>query len=471
MSKQIKADHTQIFLLPPALEDWVPSDHPSRFIHEFVKGLDLNDLGFSQDYTSGPGRSGYSSELMLCIWLYGCYQRIYSSRKLEFACKNEMAMIWLTGMNYPDHNSIWRFWKNHRLAIKKIFKQTVLVADRLGMVGMVLNAVDGTKIMTVSSRRSLWNKSSLEKKSALLDERILALEKEIDSQEGEQDNKMELPQKLQNAKILKESIEAAKSFLESKQLQNYHPLEEDARVMKNQRVYEPCYNGQAVVDSKNQIITAEALVNEENDRHQLIPMLDLLNENLGKVAEENLADSGYQMEKSIQEAADRGYEILINDQNQKAILNNPFHSTHFYFDESKGSVVCPKGTELKFESSKKGKPNQGNIKVFRCKNKECPFRDQCSKETKGKSIEVTAYRTAVQDQNQKRNTTEGKMIMKSRMVIIEPVFAAIKSIRSFNRFTYRTLKKAGVQWSFMCAIHNLKKIFNLRTKGGLLPES
>ena len=169
MSKNIKADHTQIFLLPPAIEDWVPVDHPARFIREFVKSLDLKELGFLEINSSEVGRSGYSSELLLCVWLYGCYHRIYSTRKLEFACKNEMAMIWLTGMNYPDHNSIWRFWNIHRPTIKKIFKETVLVADRLGMIGMVLNAIDGTKIMTVSSRRSLWNKTSLEKKSKLLD--------------------------------------------------------------------------------------------------------------------------------------------------------------------------------------------------------------------------------------------------------------------------------------------------------------
>ena len=32
------------FLLPPSLEDWLSEDHPSRYIREFVEGLNLKEL-------------------------------------------------------------------------------------------------------------------------------------------------------------------------------------------------------------------------------------------------------------------------------------------------------------------------------------------------------------------------------------------------------------------------------------------
>jgi transposase len=47
MGKQIRADYSQSFLLPPSVEDWVPLDHPARFIRDFVDSLDLGDLGFA----------------------------------------------------------------------------------------------------------------------------------------------------------------------------------------------------------------------------------------------------------------------------------------------------------------------------------------------------------------------------------------------------------------------------------------
>jgi hypothetical protein len=48
-----------------------------------------------------------------------------------------------------------------------------------------------------------------------------------------------------------------------------------------------------VADEKSGIIVAEQLVNQENDTSMLVPMLDEVKENLGSVAQEDLADGGY----------------------------------------------------------------------------------------------------------------------------------------------------------------------------------
>ncbi len=47
MVKPMSPDYGQQFLFPPALEDWVPADHPARFIREFVEQLELPALGFA----------------------------------------------------------------------------------------------------------------------------------------------------------------------------------------------------------------------------------------------------------------------------------------------------------------------------------------------------------------------------------------------------------------------------------------
>lgn len=42
MGKELRADYTQTYLLPPSLEEWVDRDHPARFIRDFVLSLDLS---------------------------------------------------------------------------------------------------------------------------------------------------------------------------------------------------------------------------------------------------------------------------------------------------------------------------------------------------------------------------------------------------------------------------------------------
>ncbi|MDQ3019624.1 MAG: hypothetical protein M3R36_03500 [Bacteroidota bacterium] len=66
MSKEIKANYSQEFLLPPSLEDWISKDHPSRYIREFVESLDLKELGFKV-MTNEEGRPFYSSDLLLKV--------------------------------------------------------------------------------------------------------------------------------------------------------------------------------------------------------------------------------------------------------------------------------------------------------------------------------------------------------------------------------------------------------------------
>ena len=59
MSHEIKADYEQQFLLPPSLEDWVPADHPARFVRDLIDTLDFSELGFRES-KSIDGRPHYS---------------------------------------------------------------------------------------------------------------------------------------------------------------------------------------------------------------------------------------------------------------------------------------------------------------------------------------------------------------------------------------------------------------------------
>ena len=76
------------------------------------------------------------------------------------------------------------------------------------------------------------------------------------------------------------------------------------------------YNAQAVV-TKEQIIIAADITQEENDVHQLHPMLDQAQNELSTIGVEGqidvaLADAGYWSEANIQNAEPEGPELLVN---------------------------------------------------------------------------------------------------------------------------------------------------------------
>src|SRR5208283_6006269 len=150
MLPAIAPDYGQQFLFPPALEDWVPADHPARFLREFVDQLDLAKLGFAMPAAT-EGRPPYAPSLLLKIWLYGYFHRIRATRKLEVACQEHLSLLWLTGLIAPDHNSLWRFWSENQKALRQVFKQTVQLAARTGAAGLALQALDGTKIQAACS--------------------------------------------------------------------------------------------------------------------------------------------------------------------------------------------------------------------------------------------------------------------------------------------------------------------------------
>ena len=54
--------------------------------------------------------------------------------------------LWLTGWQQPDHNTLWRFYKEHRQAMRRLFKRTVRTAVAMQLVDLAVQAVDGTKV-------------------------------------------------------------------------------------------------------------------------------------------------------------------------------------------------------------------------------------------------------------------------------------------------------------------------------------
>ncbi len=469
MTNEIRADYSQSLLFPPSLEDLLPADHPARFIREFVDSLDLAQMGFKVR-EGEEGRPNYAADLLLKVWLYGYLERIRSSRRLERACRQHVALMWLTGMHYPDHNSLWRFWRDNREALKEVFRSTVQIALKADLVDMVLHAVDGTKITARASTHGVWNRERLGKRLKEVDQWLEKAMKEVEKAEQSESGEYRLPEELANKEELRKRIQEKLEEMKREKRKHLHPGEREAQMMKNQEGTRLAYNAQAVVDSKAGIIVTPEVSTDQNDKMLLGTMLEEVKKNLGQVAEETTADSGYCSGEQLAKAEEAGHPVLVNLEGgtEPEQDEGEFHSSKFVYDETNDCCICPRGERLPYQTTVHPRDKRYAHRRYRCQSyKTCPVRWQCSKQKHGRVVKISPYLGAVQRQKAKQRDPAKAELLKKRMGIVEPVFACVKHLLEFRRWTMGGLEKVKAQWFFVCSLVNLSRMYTRWTENTL----
>ena len=458
MAHPIAPDYGQQFLFPPALEDWVPADHPARFLREFVDQLDLPALGFATP-TAVEGRPPYAPSLLLKIWLHGYFHRIRSTRKLETACREHLSLLWLTGLIQPDHNSLWRFWRDHKKTLRAVFKQTVQLAVRTGAVGLALQALDGTKIEAAASGLTGWSQEYMEKLLAQLDTALDQTELTIAQENAGLDTPgYRLPQGLAERQALRDEIKKGLAQLAADGRAHYHPVEPEARRMKiSNGTNRFAYNAQAVVDQKEGVVVACDAGRQETDSGQLVPMIQQARANVGPALTQDtvtLADTGYGTGADLQAAATQGLPVLVPPREGPSTPDQPYATQHFTYDPLAGTVTCPQGRRLDQEghTTKRGL----RVQRHRCHHRDCPVRAACTRDPKGRQIEVWPHTAEAQAMRARLRDPVVAAQWSQRGQIIERPFAQIKQHDGFRRWTVWGLDGVRTQWSLLCATLNLR---------------
>ena len=83
----------QLMAFPPSLEELVPKNHTVRVVNDIINQINLDIL---IDEYETKGRASYHPCMLLKVIVYGYINNIYSSRKLEAACKENVHFMWLS---------------------------------------------------------------------------------------------------------------------------------------------------------------------------------------------------------------------------------------------------------------------------------------------------------------------------------------------------------------------------------------
>src|SRR5881398_905514 len=116
-------DRSQSTLFPERLDDYLSEDNPVRAIDVFVDELDLGKLGFGGVAPEATGRPAYHPATLLKIYVYGYFNRVQSSRRLERECQRNIELVWLTGPDagLQDHSRLPQGqWRGHPPGLPRV---------------------------------------------------------------------------------------------------------------------------------------------------------------------------------------------------------------------------------------------------------------------------------------------------------------------------------------------------------------
>src|SRR3981081_3484259 len=253
MSKTFRPwDVDQVWLLPPSIQDLVPSGHIAHFVRDTVRtGLDLSRI--MDVYDEERGFPPYHPGMMVALLLYAYSQGIYSSRKIARGCAERLDFGAGTGVEAPGFRPLSEFRKRHLAALSGLFRQVLALCREAGLVKLGHVALDGTKIKAnagINKAMSYGRMKAAEPRLAAEVQRWLAqaaqTDKAEDRQLGASKRGDEMPEWMANKEKRAGKIRTAKAALEAEAKAASKPDDEG-----------PCDRGQGRPGRKSKPVTAE----------------------------------------------------------------------------------------------------------------------------------------------------------------------------------------------------------------------
>ena len=474
----------QAYLLPPSPREWLPEGHLAKFVLDLVKELDLSGIEKKVQAKDPRGERPYAPAMMTSLLLYAYATGIFSSRRIERATVEDLAFRFLSGNEHPHFTTINQFRATHRKALAALFEQLLAACMSAGLVKLGHVAIDGTKMKANASKHKAMSYERMVKDDVRIRAEVEALLSEAEAVDAAEDEaegaydpqeeirrreerlaKMEQVREAlrretaakraarleeQASELREKAIDPAtsprdqKGFLtraetSDRRAEALKPKEQDdpdddsnddsdddlprntppstkdgepkpnaqrnftdpqSRIMVRDGAFLQAYNAQIAVDEEHQIIVAAALSNQGPDTEYFEPMLRRVVENCDAVPERATGDAGYFSAANVRAAEAMGCEPFI------AVGG---HRRNGFPDEER---------------------NLPNLRT-----------------------EAHRAMRATLD------TEAGRAAYARRKATVEPVFGQIKSCRGFRQMSFRGLFKSRCEWLFVCATHNLLKLW------------
>jgi transposase len=417
----------QDLLLPPSLRDWLPENHLAHFVSDVVDQLDLSAIESVYEKEE-RGQPPYHPRMMTKILLYGYCVGVFSSRRMQKRLVEDVGFRMLAAGNEPDFRTISDFRKLHLSGLQGLFDQMLQIALQAGTMKLGRVVLDGSKVKANASKHKAMSYGRMQEDEKRLQaevKRLLEQAEKVDVEEdvryGRDQSGDELPAELARRETRLAKIREAKRALEERAREQakskgepeakakpeakmqYNFTDPESRILKGADGFVQAYNAQVAVEPDFQLIVGQLVTQEANDKRQMQPLVEVIQEQSGQKPGEVVSDSGYCSDANL------GYL------EKKKIAGFVAVDRESYRDREK---PCPRGPLPK-----------GATRVDRMRRK--------------------------------LQTKKGAAIYSTRKTVVEPVFGQIKEARGFRRFLLRGLKKVQGEWAIVSLTHNILKLHRL----------
>ena len=421
----------QDLLLPPSLRDWLPEGHLAYYVSDVVDELDLSAIQAVYEKEM-RGQPPYDPRMMTKVLVYGYCVGVFSSRRIQKRLQEDIGFKVLAAGNEPDFRTISDFRKIHLEALQGLFEQVLEMALESGAMKLGRVSLDGTKVKANASKHKAMSYGRMQERQRQLREEVQQLLAQAEAADEEEDRRYgnkrgdELPEELQRRETRLAKIRQAKKVVQQRarekataegksaaEVKTAKPADKDqynftdpeSRIMKGADGFVQGYNAQAAVEPERGLIVGQLVTQAANDKEQLQPMVEAIEQQAGQRPEGILADSGYCSEENLK-------YLESADEPEKKI---------------EGFIAT-------------GKQNHGES------------RQPCQRGPLPKGA------TRVDRMKRKLQTKVGKAVYAARKWVVEPVFGQIKQARGFRQFLLRGIRKVKGEWALVCLTHNLLRL-------------
>ena len=474
----------------------IPENAPVRLLNAQLEELDYGKL--YQAYSPKGRKSAADPRVLFKVLVHGYLCGIYSSRKLEEACRYRIDFRWLLeDRKAPDHSTLARFRTGRcREVVEDLFYQFVRKLEEMGETDHTAVFLDGTKLESCAGRYTFVWRKTVEKHLAQVKEKLktlvglstcAAVRSKLEEEAGEivfvsgkGKRKSQDQRAWEEKKALLERWERYEGMLATmgEGRNSYSKTDTDATFMRMKEDHmrngqlKPGYNVQIGVNSE--YITGLDVFSDRTDVKTLRPMLNKLARWHRARYEEVVADAGYESLENYLYLEQNGQTCFIKPTNYDRKKSKKFQKQigrveNMTYDPEEDCFACAQGRKLTLrrECTEVKDGRLVSTARYQCEDcRGCPHRAQCCRaKDPDKPKEIVLQKTFWEKREEAaRNimSERGIHLRLCRSIQVEGAFGLLKNDFGFRRFLTRGKANIRTELFLLALAFDLKKLWMKR---------